>query len=483
MKKLFVLFCLLSFASFALAEDPRIIDFNVSPAYYGVATDINVSIDANGTIGRINFWDNNVIVEQKTYSASDSTIKFSKIWSVLGNRTIGFSVSDSLPADSNSENNTKYRTIEVKKGIDFKVVSITASPETYIPNTHLNLQIVIQNIGDTDFNGTTELALLYDANFIHSTSFSNLAVNETKVIDDNFTLPADFVGSHQLISQVNYISGVKEFDYTNNSISKALAESGIANIIIDSFSYDGNILKGKGTTFTLGIKNDGGTAVTNVLVKVYRSAIGENTLVQSFTIAGLNGHATQLLNFTYYFTKSGDERFIAYADPYNTINELSDNDNTSEISFFIVDSNVDIDLTTFLANLELIEGELTSCKEDRLMNQLEKETCFNSLSSMTQERDSCNGNLNTCNSNNATFLSNWKDGFDTNVAALESYYFSQLEANTRNCEANMDGLSGKIKAEQENTNLVSAICVAIILFFGGLKVMELRSKRATRMVK
>ena len=187
--------------------------------------------------------------------------------------------------------------------------------------------------------------------------------------------------------------------------------------------------------------------------------------------------------FTYYFTRSGDEKFIAYADPYNTIPESSDSDNTREIGFFIADSNIDIDLTTFLANLEIIEGELNSCKEDRLMNQLEKETCFNSLTNMTKERDTAQSSLNQCNNTNFSAISSWKDAFDTNVTALESYYFSQLEEQTRNCQANYEGYERKLLQEQENTNLISAICIAILIFFGGLKVLELREKRSTRLVK
>lgn len=494
-KKIFLLTILLLFSSFAMAADPQVLDFNyTTPVVYGKTTQFTVQLDTNETSGTVNMWDGETIIEQKNYLIDTNIITFDKIFTQIGTKTIKFSITNPNQTDINTQNNLIQKDIEIIKGTDFLAKTLILTPETYLPNTNIKTELVIENIGDQNYLGGVDIVFFYDGNELGYTTITNINMGETKIAEYTITLPPDFQGQKLIMAQINRSGAVKEFDLTNNTISRTISETSLPNLLINSFTYDGTPTKAKGTKFKLLIKNEGGTLAENVAIKIYDGAIGDASKIYDTIITSLNSHSTQEIDFTFFFTDTKSRTFIAYIDPLNNIQESNDNDNTYTINFDVNDNGEEIDIGEYLTNLSIVEGQLTDCENKLYPVQLEKENALTSLSAMTKERDNCVSNLNVCNSNNATALANWvkgaetqiqikQDDADTQFVALQNTYFSQLNEKDTAYTALQEKYNKDITAEKSNTDFAVAAFFILVLFIVGNKFLQGRNKQISRLVK
>ena len=462
MNKMFctILFLILSL-SIAFSADASVLD--ISPPtniFYGKPADINVTIETDVLSGTINFWFNSSITEQRSFSAGTTLMVFTKTFTNLGDHTIRFSLTNFTGGtDTNSLNDLLDANILVKKGVDFYINSVSTEPTTNLPAQNSRITAFVKNVGDFDFNGENRVTFFFDGNQVGETSFTNLDVNQTKEVFLDYTIPDYFSGDATIMVQVNKTASSQEFDYTNNTRLFEITEDTGINLRVNSISVNTSPIRlGELAEFKVNVQNTGGQTATNILVGIYKTAISNTTKIGEYTITSLAGKTAQDITFTQFFSTVGTDSLFVFIDPLNNISEYNENDNDQVISITVEDSNTIMSMGEYLSTLAVLDSELKTCESDLISARLERDVALNSVVALTKERDSCNSNLNICNSDNATFFATTLDDIRQTVEsdsnATDEYYFSELrqkdeeislvksEANSKVVEAEKYALFG-----------------------------------------
>jgi hypothetical protein len=487
-KTTIILFILL-ISSVSLALDPKVISITTPEIIYGQPSTIQVNIDANDTTGNINMYDQNTIIDQKTYNPGDTQISFIRTFTELGEKNLKFSLTNVTPSDDNFFNSEKTTTINIKKGYDFTPITLTTDSNNYLAGQTITIQTFVTNEGDKDYTSGLDVFFFYDGNELGYKTINGLNLDETKIAEFEYTLPLDFDGEKNLLVQVNRTNAIQEFDITNNSKTLTISEKSIPNLTFESFSFEGSKIKaGETKTFKLIVSNRGGTIAENVLIRVFKTSISSETEVHEVTLNSLNSNSEQEINFNYSFLRSGEDKFVAYIDPLNTINESNDNDNVIELDYVVEDSNFVLDYSEFITTLEKLQGELNSCQSDLEKIRLEKDVVLENSASLETERNQCQSNLNTCNGNLTAGINEIRSEYnnqasllDSNLVQAQSYFSQQLLEKDKDIKDLKNEHEKEIASLAEQSLFGWAVAIILILVIILPKVIELRTKRNSRM--
>lgn len=225
---------------------------------------------------------------------------------MVGSRSIGFNLTNLSEADDDVLNNQKFVNVEIISGVDFEVTTISLTPSITIPGQNLVVTAEVTNVGDLDYVGELPVRFSYDGGEFATPIIDSLASGETKTIEANYTLDANFDGIHTITAKANPDSSIGEFDLTNNSHSISIDSSGGINLSVFSLTWEGEILKGDLKTFFINVENSGKESADNVGVQVYKNVISQQALIYEGEINSMNGNSIQQLSFTHrtfhYFT-------------------------------------------------------------------------------------------------------------------------------------------------------------------------------------
>lgn len=469
-----ILLFLIAISGIAIASDPRITGTNITGKTYYQETKTTVFIQPDGQTGNMNFWENGVIIQQKPFLTTDTNIEFIKTYLDIGTKELKFTITDATSND-NTENDQYTETIEIKKGIDFVITDLNTNTDLYISDQNLLLLITIKNEGDTVFDGNVPINIFYDNNLMTTIQLNNIGIGETKTVTQTINLPHNFEGTHTLKTVINQSLAIMEYGLTNNEKTKSITLSQKANLKINSLIIDANeIKKATPTKLTFYITNDGGRKAGKTTLNIFKDTMDETNKIFSIQISETPKQTTQEISFTYLFVDSGTKNIIAIIDPLNEINEENEEDNLLITTVEVQDTSINIDLSQYLANLSIIQGELDSCREEILIERADKQTKLTSLSRCENQLEETTTNLNLCNQNNATFLSNWAQERDNNlsqeISFLSKNYEAQLQAKTieiRTLEANyLTRINETEKTRDLYAGIIIFMILASIAYFG-----------------
>ncbi len=461
MNKVIILLFILLIPAIVFAVDPKINDVTYEQPMVNQQTTFTVHFTPDGKSGVIRFVDNGYLITQRAFDYTMNTIDFTYTWNVRETRTIKFYFVDmNIGDDTDLLNNEWQRNIDIKTGVDFIIDTIQISPTQFTPDQNMKALVTIKNIGDENYSGTVPVDILVDGNFE-----CQINIDTNITMDGNCSWIAKDTNKNtaSINAIVNRTHTIPEFSYTNNSKTLDLLNIAKPDLIINKIQVSNQLRRGVLENIQIYIKNQGGARAENISVNVYLTHLGSKYRVYSQIIPEIFVGNSQGINVVYSFNDIGDYIITAVLDADNTINEAIENNNEFSLKITVVDFNFsDIIKENDVLRTQLAteQGKTTACltensmyKEDIIQGETKYKGCLN--------------NLEICNTNNSTKISNWMKEYDANNTKTYELQYTNLLNEKKNLEQQCTVNTAALTDEKNQwSGLVIGALLLFVLWLG-----------------
>jgi subtilase family serine protease len=477
MNRYFVLFgFMLLFVGIVFAV-PQInsIDY-IQPAYVSQPTTINIALDTNGQSGEILLLEQGTQIHSIQFTPANNTLQTTYTWNTSGNKEINFKMK--IGIDIVHELN---QTIEIKKGIDFKINSITSNPEVVYPNTPITFTLNVQNIGDEQYVGNIIIEVMADANILCNSFVNSLDKNEIKDISCVWNSPAIIEKTYNIVGWINRPAStnyIPENDHTNNTKVYKTLTAPLPDLSVKSVKFPETIRRTVVNNIDVIIQNTGNAQADMVEVEVYLKYGTENKeKIRSHTIPVIDKESEASFGITEIFNRAGEYTLEFLVDPENKVEETNVTNNRYVVKFTVEEFDID----KIMQEFEKLRGEV-------IIEKAKTEACLTKNNQLNQdfllkdnELKNCQSNLNICNTNNSTTIHNWKKEYDSNQEAMIEIMRnenSRLASEKANLERTKDAeIQGTIDEKNQWSGLVVIALIAFVCWLGYNEYLKRRPRK------
>jgi hypothetical protein len=421
MKK-FLLLLILLIPTLVLAADPSITRVDYNQPYLNKPVTFTIHINPDDTNAVLRFVDNGYLITQQLFTPETTSIDFTYTWNVTETRELKFYITNIEDATGNDTNNDEViKTITIKRGLDLIIENLSMDPSVFTPEQQTKFTYTIKNIGDENYSGLVKTEILIDSNSVCSVDV-NLSSPNAECL---WTPPASNATSYNVVAWVNRNNAVPELTLTNNTTSISIGTIARPDLIVDKINISQQIRRGEVTNIAVLIKNLSPVRVENTTLDIYLTHKGATYNIYATDTGEIFGRSSKGINYAYLFADVGDYTIKAVIDANNSLVESIESNNEFSYRITVVDFNMQQVLeenTRLRTDLAAAEGklqgtlaELDSYKQD----VLNKETQLKNTQT----------NLEICNTNNSSKISNWMKDYDANsTAVFQAQYNSLLQA-------------------------------------------------------
>lgn len=466
MNKLYALIIVVMLSTIAFATNPNISSIDYNNLYAGRTAQINLSVNPDTTNGLIEFYEGTTLISQTQYNSSTSTLQFTRNWSNYGDKNIIFRMVDINGEDTNILDNTFAKTINVKKGIDLEITTLTTSPTKIAPQNTVQILVKMINSGDENTFFLPVLMLYYNSELITTQTLTSFDVNAEKSITVDWTPPADFNGGF-LKAYLNNNNLFSEFSLLNNEKTIALIGTSLADLIAKDLSTKTDFRKDFLETITILIDNNGERAVEDATVEIYLDSVQDNKRIFSNLIT-IGANSKKSIDFVYSFAEVKEYKLILVVNRSNAILESSYSNNRFEKRISVFDFNSQ----AIIVENERLKKELIVAEGKYQASDIEKSTCLSSLATLRSTNESCASNLEICNSNNNTKISNYMVSMDANRNAEKTIYLGEIARMSKENASLQSSFDARVIQIENEKNEWILLCVAIFIAILGYVVWD-----------
>lgn len=457
MRKYFIIIALILISVSVFASNPNLISVDSNQFYLNQSGSFILTMNPDDTNGKIEFYDNSQLVSITNYDSSSGVFIFNRSFSITGNRTIRFVLTDINGSDTNSPDNNITKIISVMKGVDLSVIEITTTDTTVTAGSRDIVSVKVQNIGDVNFVGTFNLNLYADTNLIGTKQIVNLGVLEERKFTYDWNVPSDF---NQSTLRVNIVNNgtVTEASLINNEKTQIVSDLQKSDLTVKTIDMSTSLRKDFIETITIVIKNVGQKNVVGAQVEVWVDSVTENSKIYSNTIS-INGNSEKSFDFVYSFPSVKEYKMIAMVNRQQIIPESNFSNNTNELNVSVFDFN----LNAILNENDSLKKQLAEqiAKYDGV--DIERQSCLTSLATQRSENETCASNLNVCNSNNNTKIANYMTQIDANREAEKTIYLGQIASITQEKKNLVIEYEGKLASKEDEKNQWAMLVILILI--------------------
>lgn len=474
--KLTILFVVL-FSGLAMASDPSISSVDFEQVYVNQQATFTINIDSNGTNGVVRFVDDGFLVESKDYDEYTTSLQFSKTWSADLTRTISFFLDNISEPDEDVTNNTFEVQVEVMRPLDFIISDFVMSPSQLAIDVITTFTFTVANIGVDDYEGPIPVSIMIDGNVVCS---SNVDLNN--LTGSCSTTPTSLTKNlYDIVAVVNKDGAIPEFTVTNNSKSILAVGIAIADLTIDKIILPSSIRRSELNNIGIIIRNLGEFPSQSTTLNLYLSHSDSNTvdeLIGTQQTGQIKGSSTEGFSLPYLFPNQGEYTLKATINSEKNIIESNYENNEYVITFNVQDFNIN---QLIEENREL-RLKIIGLEGKDQVSQSKYLVCNQDLSGKILEVNSCQTNLNICNTNNATKIANWMKDIDANknieIRAVEALHQTCLyQKQTDRTIFNKEILSVENEMVQWQILLI-AVMFGVLAYFMFMEYNKRRTKKS-----
>ena len=295
---------------------------------------------------------------------------------------------DNEIGETNEKNNVANNTITVlnldKPDLTYVANSLFTTPPSPISNrSKITASVYINNIGNAESDSFRVRFYAYyidskpEIEYWNSSDIivGGLATGETTLVQSYTQWEINRTGNYRLEAVIDVSNQVEEWNEENNTITRLIEVVVGPDLTVTSIGFIPNppITREKEFAITATIVNVGPSNATNINVSFYLDTTNEDDLIDMVMINYLNSSESKNVEIFTTISEAGEYNIWAKADPYNSISEIIEDNNSFNKELIIVkkadlnvddiqfkyleiENNIETNITAIIKN----EGETTS---------------------------------------------------------------------------------------------------------------------------